>query len=172
MHTGFYINLPIGACGRGSPDLTRSPGGKAQAARARGARQGSVKDGPDWASSVVARGDHVLPRAAVGREPVRVGQFDGDRAFWERRGHICGVSRVGVPPWRRRAAAVFDAASAGYLLRLGNHVLLHGHYVRPALLPADLLPGSQEQHSAYGRCTHLADDHQPGHPCYVVRDAE
>jgi len=135
-------------CGRGSPDLTQSPEGQAQAARARGARQGSVKDGPDWASSVVARGDHVLPRAAVGREPVRMGQFDGDRAFWGRRGHIWGVSRVGVPPWRRRAAAVLDAASAGYLLRLGNHVLLHERNVRPALLPADLLPGRQEQHSA------------------------
>jgi len=96
----------------------------------------------------VARGDHVLPRAAVGREPVRMGQFDGDRAFWGRRGHIWGVSRVGVPPWRRRAAAVLDAASAGYLLRLGNHVLLHERNVRPALLPADLLPGRQEQHSA------------------------
>ena len=35
-----------------------------------------------------------------------MGQFDGDRAVCGRHGHICSVSRVGVQPWRRRAAAV------------------------------------------------------------------
>ena len=172
MHTGLYINLPIGAVVWGLLILLRVPEVRPKPPVRE--ELGKAVSKTDLIGSVLLWPAAIIFFLAL--------QWGGNRYAWDtptvigllvgRRGHICGVSQVGVPPWRRRAAAVSDAASAGYFLRLGNHVLLHERYVRPALLPAALLPGCQEQHSAYKRCTHLADDHQPGHPCYVVRAAE